>query len=306
MNGLKTVDQRVLGGIHTDTARRRRTAFWTCLVALVLLFARPLAQLVAFASHSELYSHTPLIPFISAYLLWTQRAHAPRVARPATVWAALGALGAAVLLLTYFTTGPYTTETSLAFTLAAFVLLLVASVGWFLGGAVLRFAALPLSFLVFMIPLPTAWMPAIEAFLQHGSAAVAWALFNVSGTAVFYHDLIFQLPGISIRVAPECSGIHSTLALLIVSVVAGHWFLRSPWRATLLSVLVAPLALVRNGFRIFTIGELCVYRGPQMIDSPIHHQGGPIFFAASLVPFVAILWFLRRGEAKRVTTNGHE
>lgn len=298
MNGLKTVDQRVLGGIQTDTARRRRTAFWTCFVALLVLFAKPFANLVGFAWDSSLYSHTPLIPVIAVYLLWTSRSSAPQPSRPARVLPFLFTIAAAVLLGTYFMTGPYTTETSLAFTMTAFVLLLGASVGWFLGGAVLRFAAFPLSFLFFMVPLPTEWMPAIEAFLQHGSAAVAWALFQISGTAVFYTNLVFQLPGISLRVAPECSGIHSTLALLIVSVLAGHWFLPSRWRAAVLSLSVVPLALLRNGFRIFTIGELCVYRGPQMIDSPIHHQGGPLFFAASLVPFLAFLWLLRRGEQR--------
>ena len=29
----------------------------------------------------------------------------------------------------------------------------------------------------------------------------------------------------------------------------------------------------------------------------IHHRGGPIFFALSLIPLFGFLWWLRRGEA---------
>jgi hypothetical protein len=33
-----------------------------------------------------------------------------------------------------------------------------------------------------------------------------------------------------------------------------------------------------------------------MIDSPIHHHGGPLFFVLSLVPFFLLLYFLKRTE----------
>ena len=47
---------------------------------------------------------------------------------------------------------------------------------------------------------------------------------------------------------------------------------------------------------ILVIGLLCVHIGPHMIDSPIHHRGGPLFFALSLVPLFLLLWWLRRQE----------
>ena len=61
---------------------------------------------------------------------------------------------------------------------------------------------------------------------------------------------------------------------------------------------VIPLGILRNGFRILVIGLLCVHVGPHMIDSPIHHQGGPFFFALSLVPLFLLLWWLRRQEQR--------
>jgi len=119
-------------------------------------------------------------------------------------------------------------------------------------------------------------------------------MFQLSGMTVFRDGVNFQLPGMTLEVAPECSGIHSTFVLFITSLLAGQMFLRQPWRRAALCLAVIPLALARNGLRIFTIGELCVHIGPQMIDSPVHHHGGPLFFAASLVPFFALLCFLKK------------
>jgi hypothetical protein len=43
-----------------------------------------------------------------------------------------------------------------------------------------------------------------------------------------------------------------------------------------------------------TIGWLCTEYGPEMIHSPIHHRGGPVFFAISLIPLFLLLFVFRR------------
>ncbi len=121
-------------------------------------------------------------------------------------------------------------------------------------------------------------------------------MLKAAHTPVLADGLELRLPGIPLMVAPECSGIHSTMVLLMTSLMAGHMFLKSPWRRAILALVVGPLAIVRNGFRIFVLGELCVHIGPHMIDSPIHHHGGPIFFILSLIPFFLLLVFLRKTE----------
>jgi exosortase C (VPDSG-CTERM-specific) len=149
------------------------------------------------------------------------------------------------------------------------------------------------------VPIPGILMDGIETFLQHGSAAVAHALFSLSGAPFARDGLVFQLPGISLTVAPECSGIHSSLILFITSLLAGHLFLRTPWKRTVLALAVVPLALIRNGARIFTIGELCVHIGPEMINSAIHRHGGPWFFLLSLIPFFFLLLLLQKSDRAR-------
>lgn len=280
--------------------RRQRVAFTVTLLILLLAFALPLIDLVRFAWDSSLYSHIPLVPFVALYLVWLDRAKLPGIGPRATAATVVCAVLAAVALAAYVAIRvsgvALSPESLLAAPTAALLLLVAGATGWFLGRNRLRALAFPLSFLVFMVPLPESWLSSIETVLQHGSAAVAGALFRIGQIAVFYQDLTFQLPGVSLHVAPECSGIHSSLALLMVSLLAGHVFLRSRLHAAILAGAVFPLALLRNGFRIYTVGALCVKDGPAMIESPIHRQGGPLFFAASLIPFFLLLWVLMRRE----------
>jgi exosortase/archaeosortase family protein len=51
-----------------------------------------------------------------------------------------------------------------------------------------------------------------------------------------------------------------------------------------------------NGFRIVVIGLFCVNIDPQMIHSLIHRRGGLVFFVPSLIPFLLVLWLLRKGD----------
>jgi len=125
-------------------------------------------------------------------------------------------------------------------------------------------------------------------------------MLSLSGMPVFRQGLDFQLPGMRMAVAPECSGIHSSLVLFITSLLAGQLLLRSPWKRAALTLAVIPLAILRNGFRIFTIGQLCVHVSPDMINSYIHRRGGPIFFVLSLVPFFLLLYFLRKAESRKL------
>lgn len=278
--------------------------WWRLVLGIALLlicFAAPIYQLLQFAAHSELYSQILLVPFISAYLIWLKRHSLPSGPQPAGK-AAVTFTGAGLALIAAFwlarPAGGMDTEDYLAWIFAAFLLLLTGICCSVLSTATMRALAFPMGLLIFILPIPTVLMDWTTSFLQNGSAMAAYGMFVASGMPVAREDLILHLPGMNLQVAPECSGIHSTLSLLITSLLAGYLFLRSPWKRALLSMAVVPLALLRNGFRIFTIGQLCVRIGPEMIHSPIHRRGGPIFFALSLIPLFVFLIFLRRSETR--------
>ena len=281
-------------------AQYRNFALAAALLALGCAF--PLGRLVRFAGGDELFSYIPLMPLICGYLVWTQKTKLPARSAPARLLAVVFLAAGLAATAGYFSIArfnpPANLENSLALSTLA-VLLFFTGIGcWFLVGAVMRALAFPFFLLVFTIPFPVALRDGIEAFLQQGSAVTAEWMFTLCDTPVMRNEMVFRLPNISLVVAPECSGIHSTLVLFITSLLAAQMLLRRPWKRAVLCLAVIPLALLRNGFRVFVLGELCVHVGPQMIDSPIHHHGGPLFFVLSLVPFFLLLYWLKRTEAK--------
>jgi len=282
--------------------RKNKINFGAVIFLLVISFSWWLYRLVAFSSTSSLYSHIPLIPAIVGYLVWINRKDLSCRPHPDQKWVWLPISGISVSLLLHWQIDQQnsgeTSENALVIPILAFVIMIWASAIWFLSRSSWSKLGFPFLFLIFIVPLPIFILDAIETGLQHGSAATAYALFSISTTPVYHENLSFQLPGITINVAPECSGIHSTLVLLITSLLMGHFFLRSTLRKFLLTFLIVPLALIRNGFRIFVIGELCARIGPEMINSYIHRQGGPIFFVLSLVPLFLVLVYLIRSERK--------
>jgi exosortase C (VPDSG-CTERM-specific) len=266
-------------------------------VLLTLAFALPLTRLVSYASSADLHSHILLVPAVSAYLLYDRRRSLPpRGSSQPVLTASLAAAGLIALTIVWRSTlSPNDTFSSFAF---AYVCLLAAGGFYFQGTRWMRAAAFPFAFLLFLVPLPDAAVDAIEKGSQYASAEAAAAFYHLAGTPLLRQGLRFELPNITLVVAQECSGIRSSLVLFITSIVAANLFLTSTWRRLALVLFVIPLGIIRNGFRVWVLGELCVRVGPHMIDTAIHHRGGPIFFALSLIPFFLVLWWLRRGERR--------
>ena len=286
--------------IFQQNARQRLAAFGVFALVLMVAFLKPLIGLMRFSIEYEMASHVLLIPFISFYLVWPRRKELA-LKITASPRLAILPLGLGLLLILGYWAGSHSgwqpkESDYLASSILAFLLFFIAGCVLFFGEKVMRAVAFPAAFLIFMVPLPTFLADWISLFLQHTSAEVANVLLQLSGTPFFRNGLTFQLPGIVLQVAQECSGIRSSLVLLISSLLAGQLFLRTPWKKALFAFAVIPLGILRNGFRIFTIGMLCVHVDPSMIDSPLHRRGGPFFFVLSLVPFFLLLLWLRKTE----------
>lgn len=269
------------------------------LTLLALLFAQWLTKLMVHAYRSDLHSHILLIPLASAYVLYERRVSLPLPGQRSIAGTVVfGGVGLVALVAALGWADNMSMNDQLALTTLSFVSL-VAAVGYlFLGSRWMAAAAFPIGFLLFMVPLPDAAVDALERASALASAEAAALYFRLAGTPLVRDGTLFELPGIVLRVAQECSGIRSSWVLLITSAIASNLYLRSPWRRFALVAFVIPLGILRNGFRVFVIGMLCVHVGPHMIDSVIHRQGGPFFFVLSLVPLFALLWWLRRREAR--------
>jgi exosortase C (VPDSG-CTERM-specific) len=259
-------------------------------------------MLISYVAGSQLHSYVLLVPFVSAYLLYLRRDQLPKK-HSTDLWLTLLSLAvglgffACTQSLEVAARAPAINTRVVLLTLS-FLCCLLAGGFFFLGRDWMRAAAFPLAYLIFMVPMPDAMADALEMASKSAAAEVANLFFHVSGTPFLREGPIFQLPNITIEVAQECSGIRSSWVLFMTSILAGNLFLKTPWRRFALIAFVIPLGILRNGFRILVIGLLCVNVGPQMIHSLIHRRGGPVFFTLSLIPFLVVLWWLRKGDVR--------
>jgi exosortase len=261
---------------------------------------QPLASLMQSAAGSDYYSHIVLIPFVTVYFLYQyrkdilERRGAAMLPGGLVIGGALAAYVAARLLQVQLGPNDFaslTTFSSVAFFVGGFILLY--------GIAAFRAAQFPLLFLLFAIPIPQILLDWFIYILQVGSTEVTEWLFQLTGTDYIRNGFIYRLPNITIQVAKECSGIRSSIALIITGVLAGHLFLRTGWRKLILVAAMIPFTIFKNGVRILTLSLLAIYVDTKFItDSWLHHTGGFVFYLPALGMLGLLAWWFRKSERK--------
>src|SRR5262249_45359335 len=162
----------------------------------------PLLTLTRFAAGSTLFSYILLVPFVSAYLMYLRRDQLPNDYTSEFPLAILSlAIGLGALGSTYWLTigrQGLTDSDYLALVTVSFLCCLAAGGFFFLGREWMRAASFPLTYLIFMVPMPDALTQALETASKYASAEAANVLFHLSGTPFLRDGLIFQLPNITI------------------------------------------------------------------------------------------------------------
>lgn len=260
------------------------------------LFWRPLAELVHYASGNDIASHILLIPFVSAWLLFLERKQIFRRVYYDVSAALL------IFLLAIGTLG-WTLRSSSAGSLTGYTLALtlfwIAGFALTFGRDALQAGRFSILFLFLVVPLPSTLLNGIIYSLQKGSAEISAGLFELTGVPVLREGFVFHLSQVSIEVASECSGIRSSMALLILALLVNHFFLRKFWKQAVFLVCGILVMIVKNGIRIVTLTLLASYVDPGFLHGSLHRDGGVVFFLLGLLLLWPILWLLRRGETPR-------
>jgi exosortase len=274
--------------------------------ALAAAFSLPLIHLARFSWNSLLFSYIPFVPIMSASLISLDRARLPQRAARGWIGALVCAAAGLGLVAAYWATlraGANLEETQgLAFTTAAFLLLVLAAAFYFYGAAFMRALAFPVAFCCFIVPFPNFLLDPVVDLMRVTSAWLAHAFLLLARMPNVLDGTTIVLPNTSLEVTAKCSGFHACIALVLTSLFGGHLFLRSGWNRLWFALAAVPLGIVRNGFRVFVLSEMCASQGSSALDSPIHSQGGKLFFAISLVPLFLFLIFLHKMEKRQ---QGH-
>lgn len=276
------------------------------LVPLTALFISGWIPLAKAGISSGFSSYAVAIPFICGWLISQRLSElpqtTPRPSRTPAILLGLIALALAIVSTYGRRAGWFDSKSTwLCLQMLGWVAGAWAGAFWFLGWPSVRQFAFPWAYLLFTVPPPAPILDVLEKGLQIGSAAAVEAVFRIGGVTYSRDGQVFWLPGLHFDIAPECSGIRATLVLLLTSLLGAYMILRSPWRRTILVLLIIPLGIARNTLRICTITLLSAFYDPTIIDGPLHHKGGPVFFAISLIPFFVVLAWFRRQENREST-----
>jgi exosortase D (VPLPA-CTERM-specific) len=233
------------------------------------------------------YSYGYLIPFISAYLFWDMR-HRLNGLEVKSAWLVLPPLILLVLISIYGILGS-SGNISRPLVPVLFILFFTFCFGF---DAFKRFA-LPLCFLIFMVPLPAILDRTFGVFLKSVSSQLGGLLVRLSGMSVHVSGNIIDLGTTQLQVVDACSGLRFVFPLLALGVIFAYLFEKSNWKRITLVLSTIPIAILTNGLRIGITGILTDKFGPEMAQGFFHDFSGWAIFMVAFGFLFVLSVFLR-------------
>jgi exosortase len=286
-----------------SAALKRITPRWVFPASWVflslLLFARPLKSLVRLSLSKDDISYIVVIPFFALGILLLERHQIFQTLRHDNYsGAAFLVLAGLLAILGHSSQSSSIDHLQLAEYILSLALFWVAGFAFFYGRAALKAASFPLVFLLLAVPPPDFVLDHVVYFLQEGSAWITAVLFDLFNVPFLREGFVFHLSRVDIEVAKECSGIRSSMALLVLALLIAHFQLRSFPAKLIFVVCGLFLMILKNGIRITTLTLLAMYVDPSFLTGRLHHQGGVVFFLLGLLLLWPILGLLKRGESR--------
>jgi exosortase len=289
--------------------QRIRLRYLISGLILVAALSMPWKALVTLALSNDQYSHIVLAPLIAAALMFFERDRIFRD-REYGLGAAIPVFVLGILLYIFeriipsFSGGAsgvsdtFVSPYRLSISALSGLVIVAADFLLCFGPRAFGRAGFACVFLLLTIPVPAPWMSLLVRALQDGSAAFSAVLFRLIHLPALRQDLRFSLPGFDIEIAEQCSGVRSSIALCIASLLAGHLFLRTWWRKLLLVAITIPLVIFKNAVRIVTISSLGVYVSQSFLHGTLHHYSGLPFSLVEVAVVAPLLIRWHRSETQ--------
>ena len=268
----------------------RRTvdlALWTLVGSLFLAqyFAFVRSLLHIWRTDAE-FSYGVLIPGIVAYLIWLRRERLQKLAKE--VWPS----GLAIVLVGCGLQVLASISGSLFFSGLALTTSLMGVTGFIWGRQLLRIIAIPLGFLVLMVPLPSYVLGQLIWRLQTIATTMSAKILDWTEVPVFQDGNILKLSNYILEVKQACSGSRSIFALAALALLLGFGLERKWWIRVLLLAAAPILAILANVIRIVGTGLIASRFGNIAADEMLHTVWGVLVFTIAVIGLFAFQRFL--------------
>lgn len=246
--------------------------------------------------------HGFLIPFISLYFVWADRERLKKIPIKSNIigGALLTLAGTFVLLLGNAGSVKVIEMFSIIVIIPGIVLLVF-------GTRLLKALALPLSYLVLMVPFLDA-VDELHRPFQYFSATMGAFLLKLIHIPVLQNGLYLELPNVVLEVAVACSGLNFLFSIIAVAVPLAMFALTRIWQRVFLISAAVLIGVVANWFRVALVG-VWTYLGGTAVHGPLHIFQGLFVSVIGFIFLFVCVWAIRKfsavdGSAKKETDKG--
>ena len=254
------------------------------------------------------YSHGPLIPVLSAFLMLKQLRDYPinpdvhRNRWPGVILVAFSLVMGALGILAGI-------GDIVAYALILWIGgILLISWGWDTGKHLWHGVV----HLVYMLPLPGVIYYKTTTSLQFVSSELGVWFLKLLDVPVFLEGNIIDLGILKLHVAEACSGLRYMFPIMSFSYIFAMLYRGPVWQKLFLLLAAVPIAIVMNSIRIAVAGVVVQYYGVEWLDGFTHFFEGWVIFIACILILFGLAWlilFLNPGrpslvEALDLDTSG--
>ena len=234
----------------------------------------------------DAYSYAYLIPFVVLYLIWDKRGDL--ISLPsAPSWKGFIPITFGLILFWLGELGGeyLTLYLSLWFVLVGLCLL-------HLGWQKLKTIAFAFFFALTMFPFPNFIYTKLTLKLRLISSQLGVAMINLYGMPVHQEGNIIDLGFTQLQVVEACSGLHSLISLVVLSLLLVYFFKAQFWKRAIVLISSVPLAIFTNSMRITITAILYDVWGAKIAEGFFHGFSGLLIFMFCIPILLVEMWLL--------------
>lgn len=255
------------------------------LLVGVLLFSVPTMIFVVEQSWSgEEGAHGPIVLLTGLWLLHRRWREVSDYAAPAPsgiIWLLLAIL----IPLQIFARITQIVEIEGYLMYAAVLVVLYSVVGF----EVMKRLWFPLFYLAFIFPPPETLVAFVTVPMKIWLSQAAIWFLSLFGYPIGGEGVRIYIGQYELLVAAACSGINSIISLSAISLFYIYMRHQARWRyALLLVLLIVPVALIANFFRVLILILLTYHAGEAAAQGFLHNFAGIVMFAIALATIFAL------------------
>ena len=256
------------------------------VAAFVFVYSRVMPLLIRTWSRDD-YSHGFLVPIIALYFIWVDRKRLRSLIIQPNILGGLPLtlLGSLMLMIGNIGGVVIFQELSLIIIIPGLILTL-------LGTSYLIALALPLTYLILMVPILDEVIDKIHWPFQLFSARMGSGLLGFLNVPFVLSTNYFELPHMRLEVAEECSGVRYLISIIAIGVPLAHFTQKGWWRKTALVTGAVMIGILSNGVRVAFVVLCAYYYGANNVQGPFHIFQGVFVSMVGFVFLFVWAWLL--------------